>query len=92
MLRDHLAALAKVRTERASTRRGTREILGATDEVMVYKMSTTGDAVFVALNRSDSAQTAVNLPAGNYVDLITGATVSSPMLLPARAALVLAAQ
>jgi hypothetical protein len=92
MLRDHLAALAKVRTERASTRRGTRQILGSTDQVLVYKMSSPGDAVFVALNRADSEQSAVNLPAGNYVDLITGATVSSPLMLPARAALVLAAQ
>jgi glycosidase len=92
MLRDHLAALAKVRTDRPSTRRGTRQILGATDDVLVYKMSMPGDAVFVALNRSDSPQLAENLPAGNYVDLITGATVSAPLSLAPRAALVLAAQ
>ena len=45
----------------------------------VYKMTTAGDTVFVALNRGDAAAAAPNLPAGNYIDLISGATVSAPL-------------
>ena len=55
-------------------------------------MTSSGDTVFVALNRSDTAQTAPNLPAGNYVDLISGAAVTAPLTLQPRSAVVLAQQ
>ena len=51
-----------------------------------------GDAVFVAINRGDTEQPAVNLAAGTYKDLISGATVTVPLTIPARTGLVLAAQ
>jgi glycosidase len=91
-LRDRLAALAKIRREHASTRRGTRQTLGVAFDVLVYKMTSAGDAVFVALNRGDSPQPATNLPAGSYVDLVTGEPVSAPLTLEPRSALVLAPQ
>ena len=54
-------------------------------------MSTPGDTVFVALNRGDAPQSAINLPAGNYTDAVTGEAVHAPLTLPARTGLVLVA-
>jgi beta-galactosidase GanA len=71
-------------------RRGTRQQLGTTQDVMVYKMTTPGDAVFVALNRGDSPQPAVNLPTGDYVDVVTGEPVRAPVTLAPRSGIVLA--
>ena len=49
------------------------------------------DAVIVAaeLSRGDSAQQAQFLPPGDYVDLVTGAALQTPISLPARSAVVL---
>jgi len=91
-LRDQLAALAKIRAAHPATRRGTRTTIGVANDVFVYKMATAGDAVIVALNRGDTDQPAVNLAAGTYKDLISGATVTVPLTIPARTGLVLAAQ
>jgi glycosidase len=91
-LRDRLGALAKLRAQHPATRRGTRTTFGVTSDVFVYKMETAGDIVFVALNRGDTAQPAVNLPTGSYVDLVTGAAISGPVTLPPRSGLVLTAQ
>jgi glycosidase len=91
-LRDRIATLMKVRTAHPATRRGTRQTLGVSGDVFVYKMSTSGDTVFVALNRGDAAQTSVNLPAGTYLDLVSGGTVTAPVQLQPRSALVLAPQ
>jgi glycosidase len=91
-LHDQIAKLTHVRAQHAATRRGTRTTLGVTTDTWVYKMSAAGDTVYVALNRGDSPQDASGLPAGHYVDLISGATVSVPLTLAPRTALVLAAQ
>jgi len=91
-LRDRLAALAKMRAAHPATRQGTRQTLGAAGDVFVYKMTAAGDTVYVALNRGDSAQQALNLPAATYQDLLGGGTVSAPLTLPPRSALVLAPQ
>jgi glycosidase len=91
-LRDRLAALAKIRHEHLALRRGTRQTIGVSYDALVYKMTAAGDTVFVALNRGDTQQGAPSLPAGNYVDLISGATVSAPLMLAPRTALVLAPQ
>jgi glycosidase len=90
MLRDRIAALAKIRTAHPATRKGTRQTLGVSQDVFVYKMTAQGDAVIVALNRGDSAQQATNLPTGTYTDLISGATVTAPLTLDPRSARVLA--
>jgi len=57
--------------------------------VLVYKMTTTGDTVFIALNRSDTAQTTTGLAAGDYTDLLTGVAVTAPASIPPRSALIL---
>jgi glycosidase len=89
MLRDRIAALAKIRAAHPSLRKGSRQTLGVAQDVFVYKMSTQGDAVIVALNRGDNSQQAVNLPTGTYKDLVTGATVTTPLTLDPRSARVL---
>ncbi len=91
-LRDRLATLAKIRHDHAATRRGTRQTIGVSTDAFLYKMTSAGDTVFVALNRGDAQQPAPNLPAGNYVDLISGMTVSAPLQLQPRSAVVLAPQ
>jgi hypothetical protein len=73
-------------------RRGTRQTIGVSQDVLVYKMASAGDAVIVALNRGDSQQPAVNLPTGTYIDLLSGATVTAPLQLAPRSAIVLAPQ
>ncbi|NVB78182.1 MAG: hypothetical protein HOV81_07300 [Kofleriaceae bacterium] len=92
MLRDRIAALTKLRAQHASLRRGTRQTIGIAYNVFVYKMSTAGDSVIVALNRGDTQEPALNLPTGTYVDLLSGATVTAPVQLPPRSAVVLAPQ
>ena len=88
-LRDRIAGLTKARAQHVALRRGTRAQLGVTSEVFVYKMTAPGDTVYVALNRSDAAQPALNLPAGDYTDAVTGMPVSAPLMIPPRSALVL---
>lgn len=88
-LRDRIAGLTRARAQHVALRRGTRSQLGATSDVFVYKMSAPGDTVFVALNRSDAAQPAVNLPAGDYTDAVTGDAIQAPLMIPPRSALVL---
>ncbi|MEO6771902.1 MAG: alpha-amylase family glycosyl hydrolase [Kofleriaceae bacterium] len=90
-LHDRLAALAKMRTAHPATRRGTRTTLSVGTDTFVYKMTTSGDTVFVAINRGDTAQPANGLPAGTYDDLLGGAAVTAPATIPPRTALVLAA-
>lgn len=88
-LHDQIAALAHARAQHPATRRGTRTTLGVSTDVWVYQMATSGDAVIVALNRGDGAQPAVGLPGGSYTDALTGQTVTTPLTLPPRTAMVL---
>lgn len=88
-LRDRIAALAKMRAQHPATRRGSRQQLGVSHDVLVYKMTDPGDTVFVALNRGDGAQQAVGLPTGDYMDAISGELVRAPVTLAPRSALVL---
>jgi glycosidase len=90
-LRDRLAALATIRAAHPALRRGNRTTVGTSTDVLVYKMEGEGDTVFVALNRSDAAQPTVNLPAGDYVDLLTAAAIHAPAQIPPRSALILTA-
>jgi hypothetical protein len=71
-------------------RRGTRSTLGIATDTWVYQMQTAGDQVIVALNRGDAANPAQGLPSGTYTDLVHGGTVTAPITLQPRSALVLA--
>ncbi|MBP6840940.1 MAG: hypothetical protein KA190_26830, partial [Kofleriaceae bacterium] len=89
-LRDQLAALGRVRAAHPALRRGSRRILAAAGDVLSYEMRGSGDAVIVVVNRADAARAAAGVPAGDYVDLISGAAVRAPLDVPARTALLLA--
>ncbi len=91
-LRDQLAALGRVRREHEALRRGTRQTLGVTANVYTYAMTSGGDTVIVVLNRGDENEAAQGLPGGTYVDLVNGGTVTAPVTMPPRSALVLQAQ
>ena len=48
-------------------------------------MTTTGDEVHVAINRSDSAKTVGGLPGGALTDVVDGSTQNGPSVsVPAR--------
>jgi hypothetical protein len=89
-LHDQLAALAKLRAQHPATRRGTRQTLGVTTDTWVYEMQAAGDQIYVALNRSDTAQNAAGLPDGTYLDLVAGTTITLPLAIPPRTGMVLA--
>jgi len=90
-LKGQLSALIKMRAAHAATRRGTRTTLYVGTDTFIYKMTTNGDTVFVAINRGDSPQPANGLPSGTYDDLLGGAQQAGTITIPARTALVLAA-
>jgi hypothetical protein len=61
------------------------------ERLIVAYTAPPGDAVIVALNRADSDKETTNLPAGTYVNLVTGATVTASITIPPRSAVILAA-
>jgi glycosidase len=88
-LKDHLKKLSKIRADHPALRRGTRTGVSSSGDVLVYRMSTTGDTVYVAINRADGERQATGLPA-SATDLLSGKTVTGPSAnVPARGALVL---
>ena len=90
-LRDHVAALIRMRAEHPATRRGTRETLDSTNDTITYSVAFGGDVLWIALNRADAASVAGGLPDEELVDLLGGGTFSGPsVMVPARSAFVLA--
>jgi len=73
-LRDLVSALGRARRENIALRRGTRQIIGGTDEVFGYKMTGCGasEDVFVLGNRDDTSRELFGMAAGTYMDLVTG--------------------
>jgi glycosidase len=90
-LRDHITALTAIRRDHPALARGTRTVRGTSADVMTYEMSSAGDDVLVVLNRGDDSESAVGVPPGDYVDLLTGLPMTAPMQVPARGSLVLVA-
>ena len=69
---------------------GTRTTLSITADTWAYKMLSGTDTVYVALNRSDSAQQVTGLPAGALTDQLGGGSVTGPtVMVPARSSMVL---
>ncbi len=82
--------LGKIRAAHSALRRGNRTSLWATTDVLVYQMADGSDTVDVAINRSDSQQSASGLPNGPLTDQLTGNQVTGPTIqLPPRSAMVL---
>jgi glycosidase len=78
MLKNHIAKLAEIRAAHPALRRGTRSTLGVANDWLVYSMTTSGDEVFVAMNRGDGTATVDGLPSGNLTDLVDDSSHSGP--------------
>lgn len=84
-LHDRVAALLAIRAAHPALRRGARTTLSVTPDVWLYSMSTTGDLVYVAINRGDTDQTVSGLPTGSLKELLTATSVTGPSAtIPAR--------
>ncbi|MFW5740144.1 MAG: alpha-amylase family glycosyl hydrolase [Myxococcota bacterium] len=88
-LKEHIAKLAEVRAAHPALRRGQRSTVAVTDDTFAYKMETTGDTVYVVINRSDFTQDVGGLPA-SATNLLDGSSVTGPTLsVPARSSMIL---
>jgi glycosidase len=86
-LRDRVKKLAEIRSKHPALRRGTRATIQADTDVWLYARVTTGDAVYVAINRSDSPKNVSGLPSGGLTELVTGDAANGPTVsIPPRQA------
>jgi glycosidase len=84
-LHDRVKKLGEIRSKHPALRRGTRTTLEANGDVWAYSRVTTGDAVYVAVNRSDADKSVGSLPSGALTELVTGAAANGPSAtIPAR--------
>ncbi len=84
-LKARIKTLGDIRSKHPALRRGTRTTLESSADVWAYSRITTGDTVYVAVNRSDSPKDVTSLPGGNLAELVTGAAASGPKVtIPAR--------
>jgi glycosidase len=84
-LHDRVKALNTIRAAHPALRRGSRTTINVSADVWVYSMATTGDVVYVAINRGDSDQTINGLPSVALDELVTASTANGPSaLVPAR--------
>lgn len=92
LLLDRVKKLGAARKAHKALWYGTRTTLSVNDDTWVYKMVSDMDTVYVAVNRSDSAQQVGGLPAGSFNDLLGGGSVSGPTItLQPRTSMVLVA-
>lgn len=77
-LKDRLARLLAIRKDHPALRRGIRTTLRADSDVWVYARTTTGDSVYVVINRGDSPQTVGGLPNGALSELVTQSAAQGP--------------
>jgi glycosidase len=84
-LRDRIKLLADIRAKHPALRRGTRSTINADNDTWVFSRETTGDTVYVAINRSDAAKEVSGLPAGPLNDEVTSTVANGPTVsVPAR--------
>ncbi len=92
-LRDRMKKLGKIREAHPALRRGSRSTITADDDLWVYTRTTTGDTVYVAINRGDGDKTATGLPGGSLDELVTGTPATGPnVTIPARQARIFVAK
>ncbi len=73
-----IKALTAARAAHPALRRGRRTTISVNADTWVYSMATTGDTVYVAINRGDGAANISGLPAAALNELVTGAAVTGP--------------
>lgn len=77
-LNDRLKKLGDIRAKHPALRRGTRTTLESNADVWAFSRITSGDTVYVAINRSDSPKDVTSLPSVALTELVTGAAASGP--------------
>ena len=84
-LRAAVRSVARARAEYPVLGRGQRETLHVDDDVWLYRRSAFAawPSVLVALNRADAPRR-LELPVGNYENILSHASVSGSLQLPAR--------
>ena len=84
-LRDRVAKLFAIRGAHPALRRGTRQTVAVANDTWLYRVSTTGDGVYVAINRGDAAATVTGLPATPLQELVEGTShLGTQALIPPR--------
>jgi glycosidase len=90
LLLDKVKKLGAIRKAHKALWYGTRTTLSVNDDTWAYKMVSGTNTVYVAVNRSDSAQQVSGLPGGQLTDLLNGGSASGPSVtIPARGAMIL---
>jgi glycosidase len=84
-LRDTVRELTGIRAKYKALSRGSRTTVYANPDTWLYRMSACSSwpSVLVAINRA-STQRSLPLPAGTHRDVVSGATVSTTLPVPAR--------
>ncbi len=77
-LKDRIKKLADIRSKHPALRRGTRSTISSDADTWTFVRSTSGDTVYVAINRSDSPKQVSGLPAGPLDDLIAAQSATGP--------------
>jgi glycosidase len=91
LLLGRVKKLTAIRAAHPALRRGGRSTVWVNADTYAYKMTSGSDLVYVAVNRSDSAQSIGNLPSGSHQDLIGGGMVTGPTVtVPPRSSMVFA--
>ena len=82
-----IKALNAARAAHPALRRGHRATISANATTWVYSMTTTGDTVYVAINRGDAPANVSGLPSAALNELMTGTPATGPTAtVPARQA------
>jgi glycosidase len=92
-LLQHLKDLGALRAAHPATRRGQRKTLSAGAQTFAYEVKDASETVYVVLNRGDAAAGVPGVPAGSYLDELSGDMVDGggDVDVPARSARVLVA-
>jgi glycosidase len=89
-LKSRVAALGQLRKTHSALRRGSRTVLSADTNTIVYSMSDGTETLYIAINRGDSEETVTSLPSRTFSDLLNNESVSGPSIrIPPRSSRVL---
>lgn len=84
-LKDRVSRLGKIRQDHPALRRGTRTNITLDNDLWFFKVSTTGDTLYLAINRGDTDRTISGLPGGSLMELVTSTSATGPnATIPAR--------
>ncbi len=91
-LRARVSKLFAIRAAHPAMRRGTRQTVALGNDTWLFRVSSAGDNVYVAINRGDVDATITGLPSTALRELVEGtAQQSTQVLVPARQVRIFAA-